>query len=125
MTKTTQFTIGSEVRCSDGVCGKLSRVIVDPLARAVTHLVVEPSQGNHVGRIVPLDLVGETAAEIEIHCTTAELEKPAPAEQTHFLQDGDSHPGSHRRPAAASPPGLGGGAARCWVTRRWGGSLAR
>ena len=43
MTETTQFTIGAEVSCTDGVCGEMIRVIVDPVARAVTDLVVEPT----------------------------------------------------------------------------------
>ena len=30
----TQFTIGSEARCSDGICGEISRVVVDPVAKA-------------------------------------------------------------------------------------------
>ncbi len=34
----TPFTIGADARCSDGVCGKVTRVIVDPVKRAVTHL---------------------------------------------------------------------------------------
>ena len=41
MTETTPFTIGAEVSCSDGACGKVSRVVVDPVARTVTHLVVD------------------------------------------------------------------------------------
>jgi len=36
MPGTEQFTIGAEVSCTDGVCGKLSRVVVDPVAREVT-----------------------------------------------------------------------------------------
>ena len=36
MSETTEFTIGSEVACSDGVCGELTRVVVDPVARALT-----------------------------------------------------------------------------------------
>jgi hypothetical protein len=51
----TDFTIGSEARCSDGDCGTVSRVIVDPVAKTVTHLVVTPRFGY--GRLVPLDLV--------------------------------------------------------------------
>lgn len=111
MTKTTtQFIIGSEVRCSDGVCGKVSRVVVDPLARAVTHLVVDPSHGSDVGRIVPLHLVDETTAEIEIRCTTAEFEQLEAAEETHFLHDGDGYPGYDRGHVLISPYyGLGMG----------------
>jgi hypothetical protein len=33
----TDFTIGSDVFCSDGTCGELRRVVVDPVARVLTH----------------------------------------------------------------------------------------
>jgi hypothetical protein len=39
MSEATTFIIGSEVSCTDGVCGDLRRVVVDPIARAITHLV--------------------------------------------------------------------------------------
>jgi hypothetical protein len=36
MADTTQFTIGTEASGSDGAVGTLSRVIIDPVAQAVT-----------------------------------------------------------------------------------------
>ena len=85
MTETTQFTIGAEVSCSDGVCGEVSRVVVDPVARAVTHLVVEPKHRQGLGRLVPLDLVDDTTGEIRLRCTMAEFEKLGSAEETQFI----------------------------------------
>jgi len=41
--------------------GKVRRVIVDPLAEKVTHLVIEPEHRHGFGRLVPLDLI-DTAA---------------------------------------------------------------
>ena len=46
MTGPTEFTIGSEVCSSDGPCGVLVRVVIDPVARTLTHLVVEPTRGR-------------------------------------------------------------------------------
>ena len=88
MAETTPFTIGTEVSCSDGDCGELSRVVVDPVARAVTHLVVEPKHDPGFGRLVPLDLVDATAAGIRLRCTVAEFEKLGPAEETQFIPGG-------------------------------------
>jgi hypothetical protein len=53
MTQPVQFTIGAKVSCTDGVCGHVIRVVVDPVARAVTHLVVEPKDGGSLGRLRP------------------------------------------------------------------------
>ncbi len=46
MAKTTPFTIGAGASCTDGACGEVTRVVVDPVARAITHLVVEPEHGH-------------------------------------------------------------------------------
>jgi sporulation protein YlmC with PRC-barrel domain len=86
------FTIGAEVSCSDGVCGEVRRVVVDPVARAVTHLVVEPKYRRGHGRLVPLDLVDDATGEIRLRCTKAEFEKLDPAEETQF-RPGSGWPG--------------------------------
>jgi sporulation protein YlmC with PRC-barrel domain len=85
MSEATEFTIGSEVACSDGVCGELTRVVVDPLARALTHLVVEPNRRRGTGRLVPVELVDSTADEIRLRCATSEFEALEDAEETRFL----------------------------------------
>jgi sporulation protein YlmC with PRC-barrel domain len=88
MTETTQFTIGADASCSDGACGEVSRVVVDPVARVVTHLVVEPKHRQGLGRLVPLDLVDATTGEIRLRCTMAEFEKLGSAEETQFISGG-------------------------------------
>ena len=45
----TPFRIGADAVCADGVCGKVTRVVVDPVARAVTHLVVQPRHWPGLG----------------------------------------------------------------------------
>ncbi len=85
MVETTQFTIGADASCSDGVCGEVSRVVVDPVAQTVTHLVVEPKHRRGLGRLVPLDLVDAATGEVRLRCTLAEFEKLDAAEETMFL----------------------------------------
>ena len=46
MAETTRFVIGAEVSCSDGACGRVRRVVVDPVAEAVTHLVAGPEESE-------------------------------------------------------------------------------
>jgi sporulation protein YlmC with PRC-barrel domain len=88
MSETTQFIIGSEVACTDGVCGDLRRVVIDPVARAITHLVVEPSHRRDAGHLVPIDLVTSTAEVIQLSCTTSEFEALEVADETQFLSGG-------------------------------------
>jgi hypothetical protein len=85
MAGTAQFTIGAGASCSDGACGEVTRVIVDPVAEAVTHLVVEPKHRRGLGRLVPLGLIDATAGEVRLRCTLAEFEKLQPAEETRFI----------------------------------------
>jgi sporulation protein YlmC with PRC-barrel domain len=81
----TQFTIGSQARCTDGVCGEVSRLVVDPVAKTVTDLVVEPKGREGLGRLVPLDLVDASAGDVRLRCTLAEFEHLDSAEETQFV----------------------------------------
>jgi sporulation protein YlmC with PRC-barrel domain len=80
-----EFTIGAEASCTDGVCGEVIRVVVDPVARAVTHLAIEPKHRQGLARLVPLALVDATAGEVRLRCTIAEFERLDPAEETQFV----------------------------------------
>lgn len=93
MADVTRFMIGAEASCSDGVCGEISRVVIDPFARVVTHLVVEPKHRQGLGRLVPLDLVDSSTGDVQIRCTTAEFEKLEHAEETQFLPASGGHMG--------------------------------
>ena len=86
MTEGTEFTIGSEVVCSEGGCGELKRVVVNPVARALTHLVVEPRFQQGEGRLVPIELVDSATGEIRLRCTLSEFHGLEEAEETHFVQ---------------------------------------
>ncbi len=88
MTETMQFSIGADASCSDGICGEVSRVVVDPVAKAVTHLVVEPKHRKGLGRLVPLDLVEIVNGEIQVRCSNAEFDQLDLAEETDFLPGG-------------------------------------
>lgn len=84
-TETTQFTIGAKVNCRNESCGKLTRVIIDPIARTLTHIVVEP-HNHELGRLVPLDLVEEsTPKQIDLSCTLAEFDALDPSEDSDYF----------------------------------------
>jgi sporulation protein YlmC with PRC-barrel domain len=93
MSGPTEFTIGSEVSSSDGPCGELRRVVIDPIARALTHLVVEPKHGRAKGHLVPINLVVSTTDGVVLACTTAEFEKLDEAEETQFISGGSGQSG--------------------------------
>src|SRR6185312_1217320 len=85
MTMQAQFTIGAGADCTDGSCGEVSRVVVDPIAGTVTHLLIEPEHRHGLGRLVPLDLVSVVAGDIRLRCTLAEFNKLDLGQDIQFL----------------------------------------
>lgn len=105
------FTIGSAVTCSDGPCGEVRRVVVDPVARTVTHLVVEPTHRSGLGRLVPLDMVEAGGVEVRLRCTLDEFDALPHAEETDFLPGGSGQEAYQAYEAYYWPYfGLAGGA---------------
>jgi len=70
-----QFTIGARARCTDGHCGEVRRLIIDPATETVTHLVIQPGHRQEAGRLVPVHLVESTDGEIRLRCTRADFDK--------------------------------------------------
>jgi sporulation protein YlmC with PRC-barrel domain len=85
MSQDTRYTIGTEVLCSDGVCGHLKQVVIDPVARVLRHLIVEPRHRQGLGRLVPVEQVASVDKAIHLSCTTKEFEALPFAEESRFL----------------------------------------
>jgi uncharacterized protein YrrD len=80
-----EFTIGAEASCTDGDCGRVSRLIADPKTRAVTYLVVESALHHKQGRLVPIDLVEAASSGIRLGCSRAQFERLGSATETELL----------------------------------------
>jgi sporulation protein YlmC with PRC-barrel domain len=94
MPQALSFMLGADVRCTDGDCGKVRSLVVNPGDDAVTHLVVEPAHRQGLGKVVPLPLVDAGIAatakgEVRLRCTMAEFGQLDPAEAVFFPGDED------------------------------------
>jgi sporulation protein YlmC with PRC-barrel domain len=89
MVQTMPFKIGADARCTDGACGQVSRIIVNPATREVTHLAVDPKHRHGPGRLVPVDLADATTGQIRLRCTLAEFQALRPARETEAVPDLD------------------------------------
>jgi sporulation protein YlmC with PRC-barrel domain len=89
MAQIMPFKIGADASCADGACGQVSRIIVNPVAREVTHLAVDPKHRQGPGRLVPVDLVDATTGQIRLRCTLAEFRTLQPAQETESVPDLD------------------------------------
>jgi hypothetical protein len=107
MAEETDFAVGTQASCSDGLCGEVSRVIIDPGTRRLTHLVIEPKHRRELGRLVPIDLVDSTGGEVTLRCTLAEFGNLDAAEETQLVEGGGSGgmgPGGAQTPIGIPHP---------------------
>jgi hypothetical protein len=67
--------LDSHVQTTDGVSGTLADVVLDPVKRAVTHVVVRAGDPDPAARLVPLQLVGggEAGGALSLTCTAAQF----------------------------------------------------
>ncbi len=82
------FTIPSPVSCSDGPCGELVRVVIDPVARRVTHLVVEPRHPHGRTKLVSLNLLSGTTGQVHLSCTRKEFDGLEDVREVDFIEPG-------------------------------------
>lgn len=81
-----RFTIGARVDATDGRCGHLTRVILDPVADVLTHVVVEPGHHEERARLVPINVVASVEDDlIRLNCTKKQFEQFDTAEDVQFL----------------------------------------
>ncbi len=65
------ISMGAEVVCRDGLCGKSTQIIADLITTQSTYLVVG---NNGMERIVPVKFVTESSAnQIKLSCTRDEF----------------------------------------------------
>ena len=78
-----RLEIGNRVHCTDRVYGELADIVIDPLEKRVTHLVVQPEQRYGERRLAPIQLAkgrDDEQHEIELECT---LDKAQEFESVH------------------------------------------
>jgi len=84
--------LGTPVRCQDGELGELADIVVDPVKRRVTHLVVQPWHGALVGaRLVPIELAEADAGQqlIALRCTKKDFGRLDSVREFSYQRLGD------------------------------------
>jgi sporulation protein YlmC with PRC-barrel domain len=110
---TVQVKQNSQVITIDGQeIGQVSRVVIDPLLREVTHLVIREKEIPAAEKLIPIDLVAQgpdRADQIRVRCKATELEL-RPFEETHYVPltkqvaERANIPGIQARPVYFYPP---------------------
>jgi sporulation protein YlmC with PRC-barrel domain len=93
----------AKVYCSDGPCGRSTRVIIKPTTQEITHLVVSNESFPETEYLVSIDLVAEsTSDQIRLNCTCKELSNMPIFDQVQFVP--------------SDVPGYAGGPFMMWPT---------
>lgn len=84
--------LDADVICDDGKCGKTSHVIINPLDRAMTHVVVQNEEFlSSNKRLVPLDrVIANSRKSIQLNCTKNQLAEMKDFTETHYYIDRDA-----------------------------------
>ena len=86
-----RLEVGKPIRCTDGPFGELADVVIDPIQKRVTHLVVQPSQGFGPTRLVPVDLAtaGDGESGIALGCTVEDVDRFPTVQESSYLRTGE------------------------------------
>jgi SAM-dependent methyltransferase len=84
--ETMDIPVKAEIQCEDGPGGQATSVILHPISRRVTHIVVREKNFPHTERLVPVDLVVDSNPhQIRLACTGDDLLAMEPFIETEFI----------------------------------------
>ena len=83
-----RLELDKPVMCEEQEVGMLADLVVDPVAKRVTHLVVKQKHGRGESHLVPIELVEATeqVGGIVLTCSRAELDALPPVEEFSYLR---------------------------------------
>ncbi len=87
-----RLELGNPVYCTDDLFGELADVVVDPLRKRVTHLVVQPRHQHRLARLIPIALVegvSGTPPRILLRSTVEEVRRLEPVQEFVYLRLGE------------------------------------
>jgi len=84
--------LGAQVECTDGYGGSVTGLIVEPLARQLTHIVVQDDTVPAVDHLVPVARVaGTTHERVRLDCTRETLAALEPFAQERYIRSNASY----------------------------------
>lgn len=79
--------LNADVECTDGPCGKVTYVIVNPTNQQITHFVIKTKVISPSERLVPIGWINETKPDmIQLSCAKSKLSQTDPFKATEFFK---------------------------------------
>jgi uncharacterized protein YrrD len=86
-----EIPINAEVFCEDQLCGRSTMLIINPVNKRVTHVVVAEHQFPNLKRLVPVAEIEKTTTdEIRLRCSQEDFSQMDSYEETDFLEMDES-----------------------------------
>jgi sporulation protein YlmC with PRC-barrel domain len=79
------LTTGMPAIATDGPCGEVADIVVDPITWKVTHLVIEPAHHHDHSRLVPIGGVTWTDEAVALSLSIADVSNCPPVQETDFI----------------------------------------
>src|SRR5947209_5351730 len=85
-----RLELGTPVSCTDGRFGELEDLVIDPISKRVTHIIVRPEHTADATRLVPVD-IAEPADDkgISLRCTIDEARGFDTVQEFAYLRLGE------------------------------------
>ena len=81
-----RIPLNARVQCKDGMSGRVVQLIVNPITRKITHVVVEESNPPQIERLVPIRCIVQAGdGLIYLACSKQELGQMTPLIESEFL----------------------------------------
>lgn len=88
-----RLDLGSPVHCTDGEYGELADIVVDPIKKRVTHVVVQPQHRHDLARLIPIERaqsMGDDEGAIRLDFTIDEVNHLEPLQRSAYLRVGET-----------------------------------
>jgi uncharacterized protein YrrD len=78
--------VNAKVKCLNKVCGKIICVIINPINKLVTHIVVQEKGFIGIERLIPVEEILESQSDqITLRCSLDEFSKFESFTETHYI----------------------------------------
>jgi len=84
-----RIVVGMPAEASDGLWGELADVVIDPVRRRLTHLIVQPPRRHDEARLVPIEALARCDHRLELSWTTEQIERAPRVEQSDYHEMGE------------------------------------
>jgi sporulation protein YlmC with PRC-barrel domain len=85
-----RLELGHPVRCGGEPLGELTDIVIDPVTRRLTHLVVEPAQRHGLARLVPVELAQGGEGQLSLRCSEEDFGRLPPVRESAYLRLGEA-----------------------------------